>query len=297
MADLFSRQLLAQGFSPKRVADARRLQQEQNALAQILNQQQIDQNKANLRATQLDNTQRAREMAQKPGLTPYQAAQLKQRKAEFDFKKQQAQQPKMSESKKALIQFLPPELQVDPTQATNQDFVMAAIKRAEEAAKPSLAERKFEYEKKNPKTPKRSAQQSNAEGFYDRMISANSEIDRVVAGADGEIGTADDYSPITFGEAVSSVTNATASNEYQRYRQAAENWIRANLRKESGAVIGPEEMQAEFENYFPVFGDKPGVIAQKARNRKVTEEAMRKAAGVNQNIDIFNQADAILNGG
>ncbi len=69
MADLFSRQLLAQGFSPKRVADARRLQQEQNALAQILNQQQIDQNKANLRATRLDNTQRARQMAQKPSNT------------------------------------------------------------------------------------------------------------------------------------------------------------------------------------------------------------------------------------
>jgi hypothetical protein len=41
------------------------------------------------------------------------------------------------------------------------------------------------------------------------------------------------------------------SPEQQKYKQAADNWIRANLRKESGAVIGADEMAAEYATYFP----------------------------------------------
>jgi hypothetical protein len=65
----------------------------------------------------------------------------------------------------------------------------------------------------------------------------------------------------------------------QQYRQAQENWVRANLRKESGAAIGADEMDREIATYFPMPGDKPEVIAQKAQARQVTINAMRKAAG------------------
>jgi len=37
----------------------------------------------------------------------------------------------------------------------------------------------------------------------------------------------------------------------QQYRQAQENWVTANLRPESGAVIGVEEMEKEITKYFP----------------------------------------------
>jgi hypothetical protein len=67
--------------------------------------------------------------------------------------------------------------------------------------------------------------------------------------------------------------------EQQKYKQAADNWIRANLRKESGAVIGEEEMAAEYRTYFPQPGDTPEVIAQKAEARELTTQAMRQNAG------------------
>jgi hypothetical protein len=74
----------------------------------------------------------------------------------------------------------------------------------------------------------------------------------------------------------------TATNEQALYRQAQENWIRANLRKESGAVIGADEMDREIQTYFPTAGElsNPQIIAQKAQARQVTMDAMRKNAGV-----------------
>jgi len=69
------------------------------------------------------------------------------------------------------------------------------------------------------------------------------------------------------------------STEQQQYRQAQENWVRANLRKESGAVIGADEMNAEIRTYFPQPGELPETIAQKQLARQVTQEAMKTAAG------------------
>jgi hypothetical protein len=69
------------------------------------------------------------------------------------------------------------------------------------------------------------------------------------------------------------------STEQQQYRQAQENWVRANLRKESGAVIGADEMNAEIKTYFPQPGEMPEVVAQKNIARQVTQEAMKTAAG------------------
>jgi hypothetical protein len=57
------------------------------------------------------------------------------------------------------------------------------------------------------------------------------------------------------------------------------NWVRANLRKESGAVIGEQEAAAEYANYFPMPFDSPEVIKQKRETRKRVEEAMKATAG------------------
>lgn len=113
----------------------------------------------------------------------------------------------------------------------------------------------------------------NAAGFYDRMIAANEEIKRLEAAG---------YDPTSYRDyytAGGEVLNPLATPEGQQYQQAKANWARANLRKESGAAIGVAEMDQEIKNYFPIPGDSPEVIAQKARNRTVTERAMRQAAG------------------
>jgi hypothetical protein len=65
----------------------------------------------------------------------------------------------------------------------------------------------------------------------------------------------------------------------QQYRQAQENWVTANLRAESGAVIGDAEMEREIAKYFPQANDKPATIEQKARSRKSAELAMEVRGG------------------
>jgi hypothetical protein len=65
----------------------------------------------------------------------------------------------------------------------------------------------------------------------------------------------------------------------QKYQQAAMDWVRAKLRKESGAAIGKDEARQEYENYFPVFGDSAEVIEQKRQARIQASAAMRTAAG------------------
>jgi hypothetical protein len=65
----------------------------------------------------------------------------------------------------------------------------------------------------------------------------------------------------------------------QQYRQAQENWVSANLRAESGAVLGTDEIDKEIKKYFPTVDDKPEVIEQKAKARKSTELAMEVRGG------------------
>jgi hypothetical protein len=70
-----------------------------------------------------------------------------------------------------------------------------------------------------------------------------------------------------------------SSKQQMLYRQAQENWVRANLRKESGAVIGTSEMNDEIRTYFPGPLDPPELVAQKNLARQVTQNAMKTAAG------------------
>lgn len=65
----------------------------------------------------------------------------------------------------------------------------------------------------------------------------------------------------------------------RQYRQQQEDWVRAKLRKESGAVIADDEMQREIETYFPQPGEDAGTIAMKARSRAAAIEAMMTASG------------------
>jgi hypothetical protein len=118
--------------------------------------------------------------------------------------------------------------------------------------------------------------QSVAAGFAQRMELAESIINRLPAGSQPGVGT-------RVAEAVPFVGGALArsiqSPETQMYDQAAQDWIRAKLRKESGAVIGPQEARDEFATYFPQVGDTQEKIQQKAEARRVATLAMQKSAG------------------
>ena len=73
--------------------------------------------------------------------------------------------------------------------------------------------------------------------------------------------------------------NYLVSPDAQRFDQAKRDFINAILRRESGAVISPEEFANAEVQYFPQPGDGAEVIAQKARNRRVAIDGVRASAG------------------
>jgi len=118
--------------------------------------------------------------------------------------------------------------------------------------------------------------ETNAAGFAQRMELAQSIIGSLPAGSQPGAGTR------TL-EAIPFVGGALArtgqSVQTQQFDQAAQDWIRAKLRKESGAAIGVDEARQEYATYFPMVGDTAEKIAQKAEARRVVTEGMKKSAG------------------
>jgi hypothetical protein len=118
--------------------------------------------------------------------------------------------------------------------------------------------------------------ETNAAGFAQRMELAQSIINNLPAGSQPGAGT-------RLAEAVPFVGGALArsgqSVQTQQFDQAAQDWIRAKLRKESGAAIGVDEAKQEYATYFPMVGDSPEKIAQKAEARRVVTLGMQKSAG------------------
>lgn len=111
-------------------------------------------------------------------------------------------------------------------------------------------------------------------GFVSRMVGAEENVRRImeqvaVRHAQKTKGF-DPTSPQTavtnaMPEALANLT--VRDSEHQQYRQATEQWIRAFLRKESGAVIGPDEFKRDFIVYFPQPGNDAKTIAQKEAAR------------------------------
>ena len=119
--------------------------------------------------------------------------------------------------------------------------------------------------------------QSNAMGFAQRMERVNGILKPLEEkGAYPGVGSAIAGAiPFVGGTAARLAQNA----DVQRYQQAASDWIRAKLRKESGAAIGADEAKQEYATYFPVTGDSAAVIEQKRQARMVATEAMKMSAG------------------
>ncbi len=99
--------------------------------------------------------------------------------------------------------------------------------------------------------------------------------------AEQNLGTAKPFSlPVQIGlDRAPNMTNFVLTPEQQVQRQQQEDWVRAKLRKESGAVIGDQEMAREIRTYFPMAGDSDKVIRQKAQSRAQALEQMRSSAG------------------
>lgn len=116
----------------------------------------------------------------------------------------------------------------------------------------------------------------NAAGFYERMMEANSLLDANEAeGKPNLVNAVSANMPIvgSFAE------RSTMTPVQQQYKNAAMAWIRAKLRKESGAAIGNDEAAREYETYFPMVNDSEEVLRQKRGLRETATTEMKLSAG------------------
>lgn len=124
-----------------------------------------------------------------------------------------------------------------------------------------------------------------AANFSTRMVEAERNVRALLNGEDPITKAPGAKFPAT--DADIAVTNAmpelarnlVISGDQQRYRQGAEMWIRAFLRKESGAAISSDEFRRDFVVYFPQPGDKPEVVRQKEQARLDVMKGMAAEAG------------------
>lgn len=170
---------------------------------------------------------------------------------------------------------------IDDEKANARIGELARMEESAFARQESAADRKLSRElaqgEREQKRVEGTESQKLAAGFADRMVASNAIIEQLetAGGLPTEKTSLAGGVPFVGGY----LQRKVMTPEQQRYKQAADNWIRANLRKESGAVIGADEMAAEYATYFPQPGDDPATIAQKAEARKVTTQAMIKNAG------------------
>lgn len=130
--------------------------------------------------------------------------------------------------------------------------------------------------------------QGKAAGFVNRMIEVETKLQQLGStaqgGRTGAAGIAEQTLsalPLgAFGDRLGAgLVKLASTPEEQVYLKNAEDWIRAKLRKESGAVIGAEEAAAEYASYFPMPGDAPETIADKAVRRQLAIESMKLESG------------------
>lgn len=148
-----------------------------------------------------------------------------------------------------------------------------------------------------------SNEQLNAAGFADRMHSAGGLLDTYEQqglNATDQFLTGSPFIPSVIGNSIVGKTNP----DYQLFDQARRDFINAQLRRESGAVIGPDEFNNANKQYFPQPGDSEAVIRQKRDARRLAIESMGRSAGPNYKrpvptgnaADIQAARDAIAKG-
>lgn len=92
------------------------------------------------------------------------------------------------------------------------------------------------------------------------------------------------------------MSNYMQTPEYQLYDQAKRDFVNAQLRRESGAVINPSEFANAERQYFPVPGDSPEVIAQKRKNRENAIAGVTVGAGPNAQNPIVAGSEGVTTG-
>ena len=132
------------------------------------------------------------------------------------------------------------------------------------------------------KSGKPTEAETNAAGFASRMVAANEITSKLATGTQPKFGEAALSVIPLIGDKIPEIIPqgiGGLSPERRQYLQAANNFIRANLRKESGAAIGADEWKNEFINYFPQYNDDEQTIKNKAMFRNILTQNMKVSGG------------------
>jgi hypothetical protein len=135
---------------------------------------------------------------------------------------------------------------------------------------------KFEFEKNQKAGGKDLTEaQGKASAFQSQMVSASNAVNTLEANG---------FDPTSFKSQTAvrlagGVANPVIPAAAQQYKQAQDQWSEAYLRFKTGAAATEQEVQRNNRTFFPVFGDKPEQIAQKAAAREQAERDIGIAAG------------------
>lgn len=126
-----------------------------------------------------------------------------------------------------------------------------------------------------------SEQQGNALMYSERLRFSNETMDRMVLqGAVPEKDIVDGWIADKNKDSAFSISNALLDPKFQVWKSAADNFIRAVLRKESGAAIADTEYIGGFKDYISLLGDSEELVAQKRTLRKGIADTMRRVASI-----------------
>jgi hypothetical protein len=140
---------------------------------------------------------------------------------------------------------------------------------------------KFEFDKSQKGAGKDLTEsQGKASAFQSQMVSASNAVNTL----EGQGFDPTSFKSQTAVKLAGGAANPLIPVAAQQYKQAQDQWSEAYLRFKTGAAATEPEVVRNNRTFFPVFGDKPDQIAQKAAAREQAERDIGIAAGRGANL-------------
>jgi hypothetical protein len=145
----------------------------------------------------------------------------------------------------------------------------------------ALDREKFEFDKSQKGAGKDLTEsQGKASAFQSQMVSASNAVNTL----EGQGFDPTSFKSQTAVKLAGGIANPAIPVAAQQYKQAQDQWSEAYLRFKTGAAATEPEVVRNNRTFFPVFGDKPDQIAQKAAAREQAERDIGIAAGRGANL-------------
>jgi hypothetical protein len=145
----------------------------------------------------------------------------------------------------------------------------------------SLDRERFEFDKSQKGAGKDLTEsQGKASAFQSQMVSASNAVNTL----EGQGFDPTSFKSQTAVKLAGGIANPAIPVAAQQYKQAQDQWSEAYLRFKTGAAATEPEVVRNNRTFFPVFGDKPEQIAQKAAAREQAERDIGIAAGRGSNL-------------